>query len=375
MGSDGHRRFSDIARERIAQGIVGRGRALVGALLEACLAHGVTVLTGVRARRLILDGEAVAGVVAERAGAEVTYSAALGVVLASGGFEWNRELWDRFVGVPLDGPLSPPGNEGDGLLMALQAGAQVANLTEAWWMPGLAVPGETYDGHPRFRQGMVDKSLPGAIVVNRAGRRFVNEALNYDDYGKFAARWDPQRYEFPNYPAYVVGDSEHIRRYRLQLHDFDRARSPEWLTEAPTLRALAEQIGVEPDGLEATVDEFNRHAADNVDPVLHRGEEAWETYRGDRRLPNPVLRAVDQPPYFAYRLRVACFGTKGGPVIDEHGQVVRWDGAPVPGLYASGNVTASVFGPSYPGGGGTLGPAVTFGYLAGRAAVAAAAQR
>src|SRR4051795_1198575 len=126
--------------------------------------------------------------------AENRRAAPRGVVLACGGFEWNRALVDDLLAVPLEAPLSPPGNEGDGLVMAARAGARLANLQHAWWVPSMGVPGDTYDGAPRFRIAQLDKSLPGALVVNRAGRRYGNECMNYPDFGKLQTRFDPHRY-------------------------------------------------------------------------------------------------------------------------------------------------------------------------------------
>lgn len=360
---------SDVVRERLARGIVSCGAALVGSLMEACLGRGVTLIAGCRVRRLTMDGRRVTGVTAERDGVVETVEARRGVMLATGGFEWSRELWDRLVGVPLDGPLSPPFNEGDGLRMAMQAGALLGNVNQAWWRPSLAIPGETYDGRPRLRSAHRG-TLPGAIVVNRSGRRFANEALVYDDFGKAIVAFDPNTYTYPNHPCYLVFGQAYRERYpRLLSHDAETPATPDWLHQAPTLRALAEQIGVDADGLEAQVREFDRYAEQGVDPVFRRGETAIEWWNGDSRFANPNLAPVGAGPYYAYALTSSCFGTKGGAVIDAQARVIGFDGLPVSGLFASGNVTAGIFGESYPGGGGTLGPAVTFGYIAGRTAM------
>jgi len=360
---------SDVVRERLEQGIVSCGGALVGSLMEACLNHDVTLLAGCRVRQLSMAGRRANGVSVERDGGVETFAARRGVMLATGGFEWNRELWDRLVGVPLDGPLSPPFNEGAGLRMAMQAGAMLGNVNQAWWRPSLAIPGEDYDGHPRLRSAHRG-TLPGSIVVNRAGRRFANEALVYDDFGKAIVAFDPNTYTYPNHPCFLVfGQAYRDRHPHLLSHDAETPATPDWLHQAPTLRALAAKIGVNADGLEAQVREFDEHAEQGVDPVFRRGETAIEWWNGDRRFRNPNLAPVGAGPYYAYALTSSCFGTKGGAVIDEQARVIGFDGRPIPGLFASGNVTAGVFGESYPGGGGTLGPAVTFGYIAGRTAM------
>jgi 3-oxosteroid 1-dehydrogenase len=154
-------------------------------------------------------------------------------------------------------------------------------------------------------------------------------------------------------------------------YDNETPTRPDWFFEAPSLRELAAKIGVDPDGLDAQVVEFDAHAAKGIDPVFHRGETAIEWWNGDKSFPNPNLAPLGEGPYYAHQLMAAVFGTKGGAVIDEQARVVGFDGNPIAGLWATGNVTAGVFGESYPGGGGTLGPAVTFGYLAGRSAMGA----
>jgi succinate dehydrogenase/fumarate reductase flavoprotein subunit len=349
---------------------LGKGRALIGALLEACVNRNVELVASTRVVGLVTgDAGNVIGVEALRDGSTVTYGAKEGVVLASGGFEWNNEMWRELVGVPLDSPVSPPGNEGDALRMAMRAGARVGNLSEIWWMPGIAVPGESYDGRPRLRMGAAGKSLPGAIVVNQTGRRFANESMNYNDFGKYMVQFDPQTYSFPNYPAFVVHDNVHRTKYPPIAYDADRHRDSEWLVEAPTLKQLAEKLGIDPRGLEEQVAQFNADAERGDDTAFKRGSLAYDssTKFGDRSLKNPNLRPLTEPPFYGYRLAVSCLGTKGGPVINEHGQVVGYDDKPIQGLYAAGNAACAVFGTAYPGGGATIGAGVTFGYIAGKA--------
>ena len=358
-----------IVADRVARGIFGRGRALVGALLDACTRQGVELILGTRVVRLLAENGRVRGVVGVRNGRELQIAAKRGVVLASGGFEWNSQMVADLLGAPLEAPLSPPGNDGDGLRMAASAGARLANLNSAWWVPSMALPGDTYDGQPRYRIAQLDKSLPGAIVVNRAGRRYGNECMNYPDFGKLQTRFDPHAYHYPNTPSWVVFDEAHRDRYPVLHRDATTRADGSWLTEAATLPELARTIGVDADGLVAQVAEFNRTAERGEDPVFHRGEQPWDRYRGDKEAAHPNLRPLtDGGPYFAYRLLVGCFGTNGGPVINERAEVVDHQGRGVPGLWAAGNVIASIFGPAYPGGGGTLGPALTFGHVAGRIA-------
>jgi succinate dehydrogenase/fumarate reductase flavoprotein subunit len=372
--------FSDLSpvmRERMAKGVAGRGRALVAGLLEANLQCEVELVNDARVVGLLQSGGRVTGVEVLRNGQHQTLPASQGVILASGGFEWNRTLWEGLIGVPFDGPLSPPYNEGDGLKAAARVGAQLGNINQVWWMPSLQIPGETYDGHPRLRSA-ANRGLPGSIIVNRRGRRYGNESMNYNDFGKLQVAFDPHAYDFVNSVSFQIFDQAHLDRYPLLDSDEEPPREA-LVTCAPTLRALAETIGVDPDGLEEQVREFNRFAGEGRDPQFHRGEVgwerkvyAWERFKADDPFgpSNPTLATIEHPPYYAYPLKIGCFGTKGGVVIDERGQVVDGDNRPIPGLYAAGNVTAGVFGPAYPGGGSTLGPAAVFGYLAGRAVAA-----
>lgn len=362
--------WMDLLRERQETHVFSKGRALAASLLGACLWHGVTVRTNSRAVDLLRDGDGrVRGIEVARDG-RTTALHADAVVLAAGGFEWNARVWANLVGLPFDGPLSPPGNEGDALVMAMRTGAGIGNVSEVWWMPAIEIPGETADGRKRLRLGAAGKSLPGAIVVNRQGRRFANESMNYNDFGQRMVAFEPERYAFPNYPAFVIFDAEHRRRYPPVVYDQNTYEDADWIASAPTLEALAAQLDINPGGLGAQVAEFNAAAADGADPQFHRGELAYDSSKqyGDRTRGHPNIAPLATPPFFGYRLRVSCLGTKGGPVINPRAEVVDYADRPVPGLFAAGNVVSSPFGTAYPGGGATLGAAVAFGCVAGRSA-------
>jgi succinate dehydrogenase/fumarate reductase flavoprotein subunit len=355
--------------DRMSKGIVGMGSALVGDLLLGALTRGATVRTATAARTLVRDsGGRVTGVVVEGEGVErELISVRRGVVLASGGFEWNPELVKRFLGRPMIAPGSPPANTGDGLAMSMAIGAGLANMSEAWWDPMIQPTGDTYDNAPLFRPTSSLRALPGGIIVNSRGRRFVNEAMNYNDMGKALANFDPVAYSYPNQPCWLIFDERFRRSYSIATCTPD-APTPNWMTTAPTLRELAQAAGIEPSGLDQQVREYNEHAARGEDPVFHRGESVYDTYRGDARVsPHRNLRPLEEGPYYAVPLLLGCLGTKGGPVTDATAQVLDVWGEPIPGLYACGNVAASAFGPGYPGAGATLGAGMTFGYLAGRA--------
>jgi 3-oxosteroid 1-dehydrogenase len=366
MSTQGRAQLIALANERHEQGIVGRGCALVAALVAGCAAQGVTFVTGARARALLNRGGRVAGVTVETEEEGTTdYIARAGVVLATGGFEWNRSLVNAFLSGPLNSPLSPPLNEGDGLLMAAKQGALLGTMDQAWWATTVSIPGEQYEGKPAARWS-AGRGLPGMIIVNRQGRRFANEGLNYNDFPHAMTVLDPHTLSWANHPAFVVFDAGFRERYPLiNYWELDMKAGSGWLVEADTLEELGMRAGIDPAGLVDQVRAFNQHAVHGEDPVFHRGENDWGRYRGDSSFKNPNLGPLDRPPFYAYRIELGCLGTKGGPVTDRHARVRRAEGGVVPGLCAAGNAAASIFGPGYPGGGATLGPGLTFGMIAG----------
>jgi 3-oxosteroid 1-dehydrogenase len=343
-----------LAHERVQKGLLARGAALVAGLLEACLRHGVELIPGARAVRLTMADGRVSGVEVDRGGERRIWTSAHGVVLASGGFEWNESLWRDQIGFPDAQPLGPDTNIGDGLLMGTAAGARTALLDAVWWTVG---------GGQR----------PGAIAVNRSGRRFVNECLNYHDYGGVVAQFDSQTHSYPNYPCFSISDQPPGFSPELVLNDVSDDGDPleqhlasGKIVKGETLEELAEKLGIDAGHLVAEVAEFNLHAKDGLDPKFGRGQAPYDRWRKfDTSLPNPALRPIGEGPYYGERISARCFGTKGGLSVDENARVVHAFGDAIPGLYACGNVAASVFGVGYPGGGGTLGQAVVFGYLAG----------
>jgi 3-oxosteroid 1-dehydrogenase len=349
--------INQLIRERLAKGVALRGVALVGGLMEGCVAAGVSFVAQARGRSLIVSEGRVVGV---RDGSGVSYMARQGVILASGGFEWNRDLWDAFMGVPWDGPATPPVNEGDGLIMAAAAGAKLANLDKATWIP-VRYSGEEYCERPYVRSGGHGQ-MPGEIIVNRQGRRFTNETLNYNDIGRIMTHFDPATYEYDNHPSYVIGDRSCLARLSAGGPVLGPDQGDGWVT-ADTLREVADKLGIDADGLAAQVSSFNAGAVDGVDPVFHRGEKPWEIhYLPGHRTIGPLVEG----PFAGYRVRAGVFGTRGGPVINSDAQIVDFEGRPLPGLFGAGNVVAHPFASAYPGGGGTLGPAVTFGHVAGK---------
>ena len=365
-GDEAHNRA--LADDRNSRQIRTQGGALAAGLLRACADRGVVLCPDSHVLDLLSDKGRVTGVVAQMEGSERKIAARKGVVLASGGFEWNKALTDAFLPGFAGVNTTPPWNEGDGLLMGLRLGAAIANMTEAWWTAAVQLPGETYDDRPLARNIVSELARPGSIVVNRRGERFVNEATNYHDLGKAFLAFDPAAGEYINSEAWLVFDTAFQQRYSVASIPA-KAKLPEWVITAGTLKDLAQMTGIDPAGLTATVTNFN-HAADaGQDPDFHRGESLHDRFYGDsNHQPNPCLGSIRGPSFHAIPVRLGALGTKGGLCVDAAGRVLSPDGAPLPGLYACGNVTASAMGLGYPGAGGTLGPILAAAYLCGQSA-------
>jgi 3-oxosteroid 1-dehydrogenase len=352
--------------ERYGKGYVCYGGALAGRLLKALLDRKIEPMLEHAARELVTEEGRVVGVRAEAGGKEIFVRAKRGVVLASGGFEWSPALVAQFLGGPLTHPNSPPTNDGDGLRMAMALGADLANMNEAWWCPSLVIPGEEYDGKQLNRGDFATRSLPHTIIVNRYGRRFVNEAQNYNDMMKSFFAFEPNAYERPNLPAWLVFDHAYLEKYAL-LTSMPGQPVPEWLERADTLDELAAKLGVDARGLAQTIDRFNGFAIEGVDKEFRRGESLYDHFYGDPdHKPNPNLGTITKKPFYALRVHPGAIGTKGGPRVNGDAQVLRVDGEVIQGLYAAGNAMAGVTGPGYPGAGATIAAAMTFGFLAGR---------
>ncbi|MBV9452053.1 MAG: FAD-dependent oxidoreductase [Streptosporangiaceae bacterium] len=350
---------TDLLRQRERDGIRTNGVALVAALVEGAVRAGVTIRTSSRLTGVTLDPVVSAATI----GNETIPVAA--VILATGGFDWDENLRRSWHPAAQRATGASPGNTGDGLRIACRAGAATDNLDQGWWMPMLAVPGEELEGKPCYRSLIRERAAPRQIMVNQAGRRFVDEASPYNDVGKAMHRGDDGG--CPNDPAYMVFDSGFVRRYPLPGMPFG-GPAPDWVWCAGSVRELAGRVGVHPDGLERTVSAWNKACATGHDDDFGRGDSVYDRYGGDPAVkPNPNLGPVDTPPFYAVRVLAGTIGTKGGPVTDASGQVLTSSGDPVRGLYAVGNAAAFWTGDAYPAPGATLGIAMTFGYLAGRA--------
>jgi succinate dehydrogenase/fumarate reductase flavoprotein subunit len=359
----------DVEAERRADRIEGLGRAMVGALLKGCLDHDVVPRTGHRATELVTDGGRVTGVRFETAEGLVE-AAADAVVIATGGFEFDEGLVRDFLRGPIRFPAGVPTNTGDGLRMAMRVGARLGNMREAWWVPVAALPKPEGQEHQPVLLVLRERTLPRSLMVNRFGERFTNEAANYNALGGAFHQFDAASFSYRNQPCWLVMDQVFVDRYG-GFGTGPGGPLPEWVLRADDLPSLAERIGVPAGALAATVDRFNHLVAGGHDDDFGRGDSAYDGYCGDQsRYPGvaATLGPVDTGPFYAVELISSTLGTKGGPRTDVDGAVLDVDGAVIPGLFAAGNAMAGPTGMVYGGAGGTLGPALVFGYRAGRAA-------
>jgi FAD binding domain/Aldehyde dehydrogenase family len=283
------------------------------------------------------------------------------VILATGGFDRDPPLRARLQPPAQRASGAPPTNTGDALRIAESAGARCDNLGEGWWMPMIAIPGETLLGEPFYRSLVRERGLPRQIMVNAAGRRFADEAQPYNEIGKALHRQAG--------PVHLIFDVGCRERYPMPGLPRD-GTPPAWIARGTSLAALAERIGVDPTALGGAVRRWNDACAAGTDRDFGRGESAYERFCDDPVLAaagsNPCLGPIDRAPYYAVEVLAGTIGTKGGPVTDTDGVVLGQDGSPVAGLYAIGNAAAFWTADGYPGPGATLAVGMTMGYRAGR---------
>jgi 3-oxosteroid 1-dehydrogenase len=346
-----------VERDRLGESgrrTLSGGQALIARLLQAFLRDGGTVLTSHCVDSLLVDGDRVAGVRATTAVGTVEIRASRGVLIGAGGFERNAD-WRRRHGVPGDAAwtMAPRDtNTGEPIAAAMAVGAATDLLEEGWFCPGLEHP----DGSGSFTLG-----FRSGVMVDQSGRRYANECLPYDRFGRQMAA-EPGRI-----PSWFVFDSR--EGGRLPAIAMPEGTPEEHLAAGTWVRAdslgeLAERLEM-PD-LVATVTRFNGFTQTGVDEDFGRGADEYDTFFASGEGPNKALVPVDRPPFYAARFVLSDLGTKGGLVTDARGRVLRDDGTVIGGLYATGNSSASVVGPVYPGPGAPLGTAMVFASLAVR---------
>ena len=353
-----------LARRRLlGQRMLSLGQALAAGLRAGLVASRVPVWLDTPMTGLVITDGRVTGVRVVRGGKPAVIRARRGVLIATGGFERNEQMRRRYQQAPIgaDWTTGAAGNTGDGITAGQELGAATGLMDDAWWGPSIALPGGPYFC-------LAERSLPGCVLVNGAGQRFVNESAPYVD--AVHAMYAGNTAENPHIPAWLVFDQRYRDRYVFAGLPPGRPLPRRWYAagavfRAPDLPGLADAIGVDPGALAKTVTRFNEFARAGVDEEFRRGDSAYDRYYGDPRCrPNPNLAPLARAPFYAARIVPGDLGTKGGLRTDERARVLREDGSVIAGLYAAGNASAAVMGHSYAGAGATIGPAMTFGYIA-----------
>ncbi len=338
---------------------VALGEALIAALRKGLLDRRVPVFLSCKATQLLRDDARIVGVEVSANGRRKEINTRKAVILAAGGFEWNKSMKRQYLTSSSENSAGCTTNTGDGIRMGMRVGASVSLMEEAWWFTLILKPGE--------KRGWLctsERTLPGSIIVNGAGKRFANEAMNYNDLGRAMLSVDPATYEHKNTPAYLLFDANHRAHYSL-VDIAPGASAPKWVARGNTLTEIAKELGIDATTLYQTVARFNQHASEGRDPDFHRGESLYDRHWGDPSSTNPTLGALTTSPFYGLRVLAGDIGTKGGLRTNARAQVLGSEGQVIEGLYAAGNNMASVMGPGYAGSGATLGPCITFGYIAG----------
>lgn len=359
---------------------VVRGRALIARLARTAFDLGIPLWLSSPARGLIVNNGRVIGADIDTPNGLIRVHARHGVVLACGGFPGDKERCEAtyphlMAGKKNHASPTPAGNTGDGIRLGETAGGEfvTAVVSPAAWMPVSVIPGRT--GCAGVWPHIVDRQKPGFIAVTRKGKRFVNESGSYHDFVPPLVRACEGEREVC---CYLIADHRTVKRFGIGfVKPFPvpkgRHLRSGYLLRANSLRELAAKAGIDSAALERTVQEFNQNARKGVDPLFGRGSHVYDHYQGDEEhLPNPNLGPVEQGPFYAIKIVPGEIGTFAGLKTDKFARVCASDGNAIPGLYAVGNDAASVLGGAYPGAGSTLGPGMTFGYIAGRHLAAAA---
>jgi 3-oxosteroid 1-dehydrogenase len=359
------------ARSRAAklrrQELLTNGASLIGQMLKVLidLRAEPPIWINAAMQDLIVEGGRVMGARVVRDGKPLNVEARKGVLLAAGGFSRNADMRRRYGGdQPNDGrwSIANAGDTGEVLETAMRLGAKTDLLDEAWWLPSIFIA----DGGDAARALGSGRQRPGAIYVDGAGRRFCNESNSYVEVGK-------AMYANKAVPCWMVFDEGYIHRYVSGANPFKKRSLPEELIErgavlrGSTIADLASKMEVPADALEQTVKRFNDFAAKGLDPDFGRGQSAYNDCLGDPGYrTNAALGPLDQAPYYATKVVPADVGTCGGLVANEYAQVLDENDRVIEGLYATGNITATVMGRNYLGAGGSIAYTMVFGYVAAR---------
>ena len=375
------RRGLPIVIKRLGQGLAGLllgrrytagGQALAAGLFSGVLTAGIPIWTSSKLAQLTTVGGRVTGAVVDVAGVEVTITARRGVVLAAGGFDHNMDMRWKFQSERLteNQSLGVQTNTGDAIQIAQESGAATDLMDQSWWFPAVApLP----DGEPAVL--LAERSLPGSLIVDQAGRRFVNEAADYMSFGQCLL--NRERAGDAIETMWMIFDQKYRNSYVFAAELYPRMPIPTaWYEAGIAHRAdnfheLASKIGVDGHTFESTMRLYNESASAGIDFEFDRGASAYDRYYGDPTVtPNPNLRPLERGPFYAVKMVLSDLGTCGGLRTDDRARVLGQDGAAIGGLYAIGNTAANAFGATYPGAGATIAQGLVYGYIAARDAAA-----
>ena len=349
------------------------GAASVTRLFASIKKRNIPIWRSAALQEFILRDNKVIGAVIQKDGRLIKVQARRGVIVASGGFGQNQEMREKYLPKPTnsDWGCEPKTNTGDPIKAAEAIGAQLKFMDKAWWVTTVKAPNEEF---PRLSE--VEKSLPGNYTVNKSGKRFANESQNYLTF--MLEVLDKEKKGESCAPMYMIFDANHRKNYpvgplmpgKFFPDKLVKIIHRDWfgsdfLTTANTIEELAIQTGIDSEALQSTVERVNNFSATGKDVDFQRGDNERDRFSGDPSLLNPCLGPVDKAPFYAMRIDPGEFATCGGMAINEYGQVLDNDNQAIAGLYATGNCTPALL-TTYPGPGATIGPAMTFGFIAGK---------
>jgi 3-oxosteroid 1-dehydrogenase len=357
-------------QNKLGRDLVGGGAALYGRLLQIALRHHIPIFTSTAVKGLLRTDGRVVGVTVEREGMQRPINARTAVIIDSGGFSHNLAMRETYQPKPtsVDWTHSNPGDTGEVLQAARDLGIALDAMEQSWWVPSSFTP----DGIKLMCTAEMQK--PHCMMVDASGTRYVNEATDYVVVGN--TMYAHHRTS-PCVPSWLIMDDQHRSKYSWAGQPPGKT-PPHWIEQgymitADTLGELAKRCGIDPAGLTAQAERFNRYSEQGRDEQFGRGRSAWDHFFADPTCtPNPSLGSIAKPPFYAVKIFPGDVGTSGGILTDENARALRTDGSIVSGLYAVGNATANVMGRAYPGAGASIAPSVVFGWIAARHAVGAA---
>lgn len=369
-----------------ADGQPGYGGDIIFSMADYCEAKGSPVITDTQVSRIVLDeNRAVVGVEITDLDGSRLIRATKGVIFGSGGFTQNPEMRQNYLRMPVLGGCAVPTNQGDFVNLAIEIGAKLGNMNEAWLQQEVLEEVLEFSSVPSGVWFLGGNSM---IVVNKYGHRLYDEKFVYNERTRTHLTWDAIKSEYSNYYQFMIFDDSAIEQGGMMMPPAG-ADLPAYIIKGDTLEGLAAAIDERLASLEdrigkfrldgtfvtqtgATIERFNGFAETGKDLDFRRGEQPIDNHFHGPSDNNHMAPITTSGPYYAIILAPGTLDTKGGPVTDELGRVVDTKDNVIPGLYAAGNCSASISGQSYWGAGGTLGPAITFGYLAGKDAAARA---